>query len=684
MGRLLDNQRLLPSQHAAQPGSAVAGRWTLQLMVVVPLMVLLAMALAGLLVVRSNQESTTRQLVAQQADETELLAKLIGSKLEQSQKVLATVAEAAAPWALDSRPTLEWLLDQGLPATRYFDSMVFARGAQVFRLDFRSGDGSRAEVESAERDLLRRVIVDGKPQVSDPVKSTLGGPSIALGIPLRARDGSVQGAMAGVLRLQSQSLLPVSLAVPARENAQLVVMSTGGVVISHPDPSRILGMAVDEPALAQALRLWSERERNGASNGAQAWWRAPQLISVAEIPAARWLVVRVVQHEASLPLVGHMLDTWAGLPVLALALAMVGLSLAWLWWHTRKLRAMVADIPPPMPGEALIAGDELDQIGRQLRSLQQQQSLLERRLQQKSQLADIVLESARFSMLLLKNERMVQVSQALSHLLGYDRSELEGKDVQLLAMEAADLDALWNQAQPLLSRDGSAEVTVSLRHQSGAPVIATVQMVRVPGVADGYLWCFVRAGQARVASRSASQQDKLTELPSYDALFSHLTAMLQAQREGLDGSSPSTPVLFYVNVDNMSSINALAGHAQGDLVLQQVARQLQMLQPFQGFAARVAGDKFALVLRQCSREKADALARQLCEALQNWQPELRGKHFMVTVSIGLLQMDAGFADAHQVIRAADMACYEAKRHGGNSVHWKADRVETGGASLRHG
>ncbi|MNV83811.1 hypothetical protein D3C71_1776360 [compost metagenome] len=57
---------------------------------------------------------------------------------------------------------------------------------------------------------------------------------------------------------------------------------------------------------------------------------------------------------------------------------------------------------------------------------------------------------------------------------------------------------------------------------------------------------------------------------------------------------------------------------------------------------------------------------------------------MVTVSIGLLHMDAGFADAHQVIRAADMACYEAKRHGGNSVHWKADRMETGGASLRHG
>ncbi|MFC3216856.1 diguanylate cyclase domain-containing protein [Comamonas sp. JC664] len=107
--------------------------------------------------------------------------------------------------------------------------------------------------------------------------------------------------------------------------------------------------------------------------------------------------------------------------------------------------------------------------------------------------------------------------------------------------------------------------------------------------------------------------DKLTLLPNYEALLLHLTALLQARREGLDQSSPSAPVLFYVNVDNMSAINALAGHAQGDLVLQHVARQLQLLQPFQGYAARVAGDKFALVLRQCSPEKAHELAAQLCD-----------------------------------------------------------------------
>ncbi|KAF5275292.1 hypothetical protein FQA39_LY18656 [Lamprigera yunnana] len=104
---------------------------------------------------------------------------------------------------------------------------------------------------------------------------------------------------------------------------------------------------------------------------------------------------------------------------------------------------------------------------------------------------------------------------------------------------------------------------------------------------------------------------------------------------------------------------------EGESCLQQ-CDQLQLLQPFHGFAARVAGDKFALVLRQCSRDKADALAAQLCETLQNWQPELHGRHFVVTISIGLLRLGPQFVDAQQIIRIADMACYDAKRRGGNS------------------
>ncbi|MEG1202921.1 MAG: cache domain-containing protein, partial [Comamonas sp.] len=284
-----------------EPGRHGAGPWVWQLWIVVPLLVLATAALSTWMVMRANQAAAIAQMQTQQLEETELIARLIGSKLEQSQKVLATVAEAAAPWALDSKPTLEWLIDQGLPATRYFDSLVFARGSRVFRLNFRTGVEGNSEVEPAERDLLRRIMVDGKLQVSEPMKNAVGGPGIAFGMPLRDKSGDVQGAMAGVLRLQSQSLLPASLAGQSF-GSQLVVMTAGGVVISHPDPARILGQADDEPALAQALQLWRDRPAAASKTGALAQWSAPTLISVADIPSARWLVVRVVERAHMLPL----------------------------------------------------------------------------------------------------------------------------------------------------------------------------------------------------------------------------------------------------------------------------------------------------------------------------------------------------------------------------------------------
>lgn len=384
----------------AEHGRLGAGPWVWQLWIVVPLLVLATAALSTWMVLRANQSAAIAQLQTQQIDETELIARLIGSKLEQSHRVLSTVAAAAAPWALDSKPTMEWLIDQGLPATRYFDSLVFARGAQVFRLNFRTGADAGEEIEPVERDLLRRVMMDGKPQVSEPLKSSLGGPSIALGLPLRDKDGEVQGAMAGVLRLQSQSLLPASLAAQSSGGSQLVVMTADGIVISHPDPARILGAAADEPALAQALQLWRDRPSGASKSNALAQWSAPVLISVADIPSARWLVVRVVDRAPMLPLAQQLGAAWW---IFALPVAIALLALAWLWWHTKRLRAMAAGLAPVPDGEPQLLDDELGRIAQRLQWQDAQQISLAQRLRTQVRLNEGVLVHAPFAFLLLKN-----------------------------------------------------------------------------------------------------------------------------------------------------------------------------------------------------------------------------------------------------------------------------------------
>ena len=669
----------------------LAGPWVWKLLVFVPLLVLLTSLVVLGLAVRANNEVINRHMTAQQSEEIDLLAKLMASKLEQSQKVLVSVAEGMAPWALDSRPSIEWIVQQGLPAARYFDSLVFAQGNRAFRLNFRNDQAEGPqEVDPAERDLLRRIMVDGKPLVSEPIKGSGGEPSIAFGMPLRDKQGVLHGALAGVLRLQSQSLLPMSLSVQPGADSKLVVMTTSGTIIAHPDPQRILGQAKQEPELADALALWVQRAAPAAKSSPIALWSEPYLVSMAEIPSARWLVARVVNRDKLLP---PALDTRKRTVVqisIAIACAML-LAVAWLLWHTRRLRALslalrqqqgvhtgakgllTAKSALPFSGDDDGATDEIAQISRYVQQLQRQRQDSAHALARESSVSQAMMGNAPLGILLLNGEHITDVSQALAHILGHETSDLIGQHIRSLTTDVEALTQTIAELHQDLLRHGFGEAHAMLRHQSGAGVRAQIQVFAVDGGTPGQTLCFVQASGFKVsAAHGTSPLDKLTQLPNYDALFLHLMGVLQTAQDddgqALDASGAST-VLFYVNIDNMSAINALAGHAQGDQVIRYVARQLQLLQPYQGFVARVAGDKFALVLRHCTRDKALEQAKQLCKTIDDWQPELRGRHFAVSISVGLLAVDERFLDAQAVIRAADMACYAAKRAGGNGAHW---------------
>ena len=653
----------------ALPLHGRAGPWVWKLWIVLPLLVLLAAVSSTVAAVYASQQAAMRQMASQQAGETALLASMVAGKLEQSQKALAALAETAAPWLLDARPIApQWLGDEQQSSARYFDSLVLAHGSKVFRIDARDSAHDAGEIEPGERDLLRRVMVEGKPQVSDPVTSARHGPSMALGIPLRDRAGVVQGALAGVLRLRSQSLLP--LLPQGQDQAELAVMTASGTIISHTDPAKILGVVADEPALLLAQQLWVAQGASATKGqgGEMVQWTPPYLISIAEIPSARWAMVRV-SHHAWLPSFWREgLHGWWCLPAVAVVLAVT--TWWWLWWHTRKLRALMAEgaTPSVLPRE----GDELDQWAQRMHHLQQQQEHAVLQLAQQHRLTQVLMAHAPFPMLLLHDERIAEISQGLVHMLGYERQALLDRSVHVLAMQPGALHTVWEKLVPALLRHSVADTQVTLRHQSGAPVVLTIQLRYMQDTSSAWVWCFAQPSRGRLSAVASisGRLDGLTLLPNYDALLLYLTDMQQAAH-AVDARHGSA-VLLYANVDHMSAINALAGHAQGDMVLQHVARQIQQLQPFQGLAARVAGDTFALVLPQCSADKADALALQLCEALYYWQPELRGKQFVVTVSVGLLRIGAHLTGAQQIIRAADMACYEAKRLGGNRVCWSPE------------
>ena len=66
------------------------------------------------------------------------------------------------------------------------------------------------------------------------------------------------------------------------------------------------------------------------------------------------------------------------------------------------------------------------------------------------------------------------------------------------------------------------------------------------------------------------------------------------------------------------------------------------------------------------------MAEQLRQAVHAWAPSYQGSSFTLSMSIGLVALDASMQDVASVLYAADMACYDAKRAGRN-------RVQTGRA-----
>jgi len=159
----------------AVKGIAVPGALVLRLMLVAALAVALSGAVAAWLVTRASGQEAMRRVVSQQTDEVEVVARLLASKIEQSQKVLRTVAAGITPAVLESPSSLEWLLQQGLPAVQFFDTMQVARDNGELRLNLRAGQIEKAaDLDPAERDALRRTLVDGKPLVSELIAGRRG------------------------------------------------------------------------------------------------------------------------------------------------------------------------------------------------------------------------------------------------------------------------------------------------------------------------------------------------------------------------------------------------------------------------------------------------------------------------------------------------------------------------------
>ncbi len=126
--------------------------------------------------------------------------------------------------------------------------------------------------------------------------------------------------------------------------------------------------------------------------------------------------------------------------------------------------------------------------------------------------------------------------------------------------------------------------------------------------------------------------------------------------------------LLQLDLDDFKDINDSYGHQTGDDALCGVAEVLREHIRKGDLAARIGGDEFAVILMETGREGATTVANMLGKSLRErvfTAPD--GKHFHLTVSIGIATYPIDAQNEADLQVGADAAMYRAKDIGKDSA-----------------
>lgn len=165
-----------------------------------------------------------------------------------------------------------------------------------------------------------------------------------------------------------------------------------------------------------------------------------------------------------------------------------------------------------------------------------------------------------------------------------------------------------------------------------------------------------------------ASHDPLTQLRNRSYLQMHRDEWLQNE------NSPEFSVLF-VDMDHFKSVNDSFGHEFGDEVLKELANRLRAKTPDQATLIRQGGDEFLIFVHETDDKALLTIAKAIINALSR-PYQVGGINFTLGASIGIAKYPLHGRDLDSLLRASDIAMYEAKKHK-NSVRIFADEMQKG-------
>lgn len=297
---------------------------------------------------------------------------------------------------------------------------------------------------------------------------------------------------------------------------------------------------------------------------------------------------------------------------------------------------------------------------------------MERRLKGQERLFSAILHSINDGIIATDTALCVRFMNPVAEkLVGIREGQAKGQPVAsfLALLDQRSGKDLLSDGVPLVDRRPFFFSDVTVKHPSGRGTLVDGSITRIhekENETDGFV----------IALRDISEIKRLSETINFQASHDSLTGLSNREEFTFKlgeiirsvQSSGGNHAFLSMDVDRFKAINDTCGALAGDELLRQVGRHIVDNIPRDDLSARMGGDEFGLLLRDCNPEDSLRVARRLQEAVASRRFVWEDRVMPVTLSIGVVPIDQATIDAHEVLAAADDALHLAKEEGGNRIN----------------
>ncbi|MBI5429889.1 MAG: EAL domain-containing protein [Nitrosomonadales bacterium] len=269
---------------------------------------------------------------------------------------------------------------------------------------------------------------------------------------------------------------------------------------------------------------------------------------------------------------------------------------------------------------------------------------------------------------------IIQVNNSFMDITGYSFEEVVGRNPRMMSSGRHDkyfYDEMWRQLQ----KTGQWAGEIWDRRKSGE---VYPKWVRISAVKNEYAETTHYVAIFSDLSERKKSEEEIRNLAFYDPITKlpnrHL--FLECFRTALSAATrlKSFGAILFIDLDRFKILNDTLGHHYGDLMLVEVAARLKAGVREMDAVARLGGDEFVVLIKNVSDDEEDAsrkigvIAEKIRESLSH-PYSLNGHQHISSPSIGVNLYGSTETSVDELIQQADMAMYQAKSAGRNTIRF---------------